>query len=378
MSRMSRAACRFIVATLFSGLFLAPSAAYAQEEKANILTPDGVMLKGVFYPSTAKNAPTVIMLHPIGEGKSMKAPEWKNLAEVLNKAKYSVMMFDFRGHGESTSIDDPKAFWNARTTAGTMPNAVNVRSKEKDSIDVKDYIKQISAYAPVLVNDIAAVRAWLDRRNDTDKDCNTSSLIVIGAESGATLGALWINAENYRYKYTPPGPMMKMQLDTRSEGRDIIAAVFLTAQPLVEKRAFKLESLLKSSCKDQGMAAAFVFGKQDTKGANLAKYLEKNLKVSKDSKKHAYIQTAEVPDTNLTGMKLLVKGTKVDEGIVDYLKEVVDERKNTWVERDFPNSYYMWRLGPTSQMIPAKKLPSEGGKGEKNLKFDSYERFNFQ
>ena len=42
-------------------------------------------------------------------------PEWENLAETLQKEKYSVIMFDFRGHGESTTIDDPNpkgAFWS--------------------------------------------------------------------------------------------------------------------------------------------------------------------------------------------------------------------------------------------------------------------------
>ena len=129
----------------------------------------------------------------------MKVPEWKNLALSLQKAGYSVLMFDFRGHGDSTEIASPKDFWNAKA------NAANVRSKSKDEIDVKDYIKQGSAYLPVLVNDIAAARAYLDRRNDNSKDCNTSSIIVIGADTGATLGAIWMNAEGYRYKYTPRG-----------------------------------------------------------------------------------------------------------------------------------------------------------------------------
>jgi len=191
------------VALLIAGILNGPSPVQAQEpapEPVHIMTVDGVKLKAIFYPSAMKSAPTVIMLHSIGDGKSMKAPEWKSLAESLQKAKYSVIMFDFRGHGDSTSIDDPGpkgAFWTK------LPNSALVKTKEKDTIEVKDYIKSSSvpgAYLPVLVNDIAAVRAYLDRRNDEAKDCNTSSLIVIGAEGGATLGALWINAESYRYK----------------------------------------------------------------------------------------------------------------------------------------------------------------------------------
>ena len=51
------------------------------------------------------------------------------------------------------------AFWNARAGNGGYPNKALVKSKSKDSIDVKDYIKQISEYGPILVNDIAAARA---------------------------------------------------------------------------------------------------------------------------------------------------------------------------------------------------------------------------
>ena len=69
-----------------------------------IVTADGVKLNANFYPSEKKNAPTVLMLHPIGDGKSSKAPEWKSLADALQKGGYAVLTFDFRGHGDSTTI----------------------------------------------------------------------------------------------------------------------------------------------------------------------------------------------------------------------------------------------------------------------------------
>ena len=280
------------VALFIAAILNGPAPVLAQEpapEPVHIMTVDGVKLKAVFYPSTMKSAPTVIMLHSIGDGKSMKAPEWKSLAESLQKAKYSVIMFDFRGHGDSTSIDDPGpkgAFWTK------LPNSAFVKTKEKDTIEVKDYIKSSSvagAYLPVLVNDIAAVRAYLDRRNDEAKDCNTSSLIVIGAEGGATLGALWINAESYRYKFTPhPMYPKNIKLGTfanSAEGNDIIGAVFLTIQPSFEKRTVSVAGLLKNACKDRGMAAAFFCGKDDAKSRDFAKTLESKLKLKGKKRK---------------------------------------------------------------------------------------------
>ena len=207
------------------------------------------------------------MLHPIGDGKSSKGQDWKNLAESLQKADYSVMMFDFRGHGESTTIDDPKLFWNKKANN----DYVKVKNKKDETIDVKDYIKSGGAYLPILCNDIAAVRSYLDIRNDNSKDCNTSSLIVIGADGGATLGAIWMNSEWHRYKYSPPAMgvvgigINPKYVESKPEGKDIIGAVFLTVQPTLEKRNVSLAGVLKIACKDNATAAAFFVGEDDTK-----------------------------------------------------------------------------------------------------------------
>ena len=203
MSRLSHVCYLLLTAGLFfAGVHLCENSLHAQEGQAvNIVTIDGVKIKGYFYAGKA-TAPTVIMLHPVGEGKSIKSQEWKALAKSLQEGGYAVMMFDFRGHGDSTTID-PEVFWTVPMNKGT------IKTKVKDEIDVKDYIKS-NAYLPVLVNDIAAVKSYLDRLHDKG-GCNTSNTIVIGADSGATLGAIWINSEwnRYRYKVTPSAVMGK-------------------------------------------------------------------------------------------------------------------------------------------------------------------------
>ncbi len=370
MSRLSFSPLLLLTAlAALAGFFVAETPASAQNTEAvKIVTADGVKLHANFYPSDKKNAPTVIMLHAIGEGKSSKAQEWKSLAEALQKNGYAVLIFDFRGHGDSTTIDDEKLFWTARTPDGKFPNLANVKAKAKDTIDVKDYIKS-AVYLPVLVNDIAAARAWLDRRNDASKDCNTSSLIVIGADQGATLGAVWMNAEWYRYKYTPPAFMAKGELSKNPEGKDIIGAVFLTIQPALEKRPVSIPKLLKIACKDNGTAVAFFAGEDDPKSRDFATTLESVLKV-KNSKKHDYIGAVK-PKTNLTGIKLLQKGLGTEKAIIDYLDSFKEDRANESVERDFVNTYYMWR----SPLNPLQMIPAKNKKGEKNLNFDDYLKF---
>jgi alpha/beta hydrolase family protein len=360
MSRLSFPAFFVLAAgAIFFAATLTDVPASAQEN-VKILTPDGIKLHGVFYASEKKNAPTVMMLHAIGEGKSSKGGEWKSLAESLQKSGYSVMLFDFRGHGESTTIDDPKLFFQQKANA-------YIKLKEKEVLDVKDYLKAGGAYLPVLVNDIAAVRAYLDRRNDDTKDCNTSNLIVIGADSGATLGALWMNAEWHRFKYSPPmgfGGLNPQFLARSPEGKDIIAAVFLTVQPTLEKKLVSVSGLLKVACKDNATAALFLCGKEDAKATNFAKTLEEKLK-PKNSKKHDYIGHFAL-GTNLSGANLLKKGLNTESLIGKYLDNVVDDRRNDRVDREFRDSFYIWK---TNQLIPAHK------KGEKTLIFDDYSRF---
>lgn len=367
MSRMSFAAALLVFAAIG-----APQ--YAQDPKppepegVNIFTADGIKLRGQFYPSTAKNAPTVIMLHSIGEKKSMKSKDWTDLAALLQKKNYAVMTFDFRGHGESTTIDDPMAF-------RSKPYNNSFKTQQKDALDVKDYIKYSKTYMPVLVNDIAAVRAFLDRRNDDSKDCNTSSIIVIAADNSAALAALWINSEWYRYRYTP-NPMFPLKIPahirqgtfaSKPEGNDIIGAVFLSVSPSLEGRG-KTEAMLRTACKQHGMAALFFSGKQDAKATAYAKNLEKALK-DKNSDRHAFIGAYELP-TELSGMKLLQRDLKTDELIVKYLDGVVEARRNDRIERDFANTYYLWKMGQFGPYISAKDK-----KGERTLNFDDYNKF---
>src|SRR5262252_1808860 len=86
-----------------------PARAADKFSKVTFDTVDGVTLQGTFYPSPkGKDEPTVLLLHKIGSDSHKDG--WDGLAKALNDKGYSVLSFDFRGHGKSTSVE-PEKFW---------------------------------------------------------------------------------------------------------------------------------------------------------------------------------------------------------------------------------------------------------------------------
>ena len=106
---------------------------------------------------------------------------------------------------------------------------------DKASADLQ--VKEIKPwYFPVYVEDLAAVRAYLDQLNDHG-DLNSSSIYIIGAEDTAALGFLWMAAEwnrpgihpllgmGQQYKVVPtPGI-----INDPEGGRDVAGAIWLSA-----------------------------------------------------------------------------------------------------------------------------------------------------
>src|SRR5687768_10272284 len=178
-----------------AALFFSLSPAYSQDnepEKVRFASCDGVTLRGRYYAGKGQDSPAVMILHELGEARRGKNID--KLAAAVQKTGYAVLAFDFRGHGDSIEVD-PDEFWSNRYINRSL-----VRGQVRGEIDFKDFDPR---YYPVLVNDIAAAKAYLDRRNDAQA-CNSSNLVVIGMERGATLGAIWVNSEFHRYELYPP------------------------------------------------------------------------------------------------------------------------------------------------------------------------------
>jgi len=348
----------------------------AQEEKGRtdkvrLQTIDGVDLHGTFYPSGKSNPPTVLLLHAIGENSKKKG--WVHLAEELQKKGFAVLTFDFRGHGLSTEIVEPQKFWEA------PPNRMYMKHLGKNtSLDVKDITP---GYAPILCNDIAAARSFLDRKNDMGA-CNSSNIIVIGADTGATLGAIWLYGEWHRHRCKPPPPNLipgmpfPLIIDSAiPEGNDVIACVWISANPKLTSgkqppRGVNLSGLLTIPAKTKATPMIFMYAQEDPAGKKLALDLEAKLVKEKGKpkdEKYRFTASAEVPKTKLIGSELLLKSLGTAEQITEYLQGVVEAKGNEWYERAFLKTPYAWKI--QNNLHPANKI------GEKNLNFKDYNAY---
>jgi hypothetical protein len=346
-------------------------------------TIDGVQLEGRFYAAApegkakAKEA-TVLLLHNVNAktGGSSNQPGWDELAKKLQADGYSVLKFDFRGFGNSTSVSS--SFWkesyNARNVRGAN------KAKPPSTISHKDFDANASEYYPYLVNDIAAAKAYLDRRNDAGQ-ANTSSLIVIGAGEGATLGAMWMASEWHRQRVNGnPGALIPTKLTLEEpEGRDEAAAVWLNLSPKLGNREIgtAIHKWLAEMSGTNKVAMGFVYGDQDEASATATKrdliaiasqIARENGGASEEAVKNLMIKKniGDLPlkSSKVTGSELLTANdSAAQKWIVDkFLKSVMEERgaKESRKRVDKDDSY-VWTF-PGSRPIEAKL------KGEDSLR----------
>jgi hypothetical protein len=306
---------------------------HSQQEAAPVqfTTFDKVELHGSFYSSPKlKEAPCVILLTKFG-GDREKA-NWKELAESL-RPDYAVLSFDFRGHGESTDVSPQ--FWQVANNfiikgAGRMPTHINFKEFPP-------------AYLPVLANDISAAKRYLDERNDLGA-CNSSNVILIGAEEGAAIAALWIASEFQHPHYTKNAfGQWAVDPQQKLEGEDIAAGLWLT-MPRTLGNVF-VGGLLRGRPRDK-VPMAFFYGKHDSKGSQAAQAIWSYL--SQSSREKMEQTRLRDKDTKLAGTDLLKTdlGTIVD--INKYLTNVMERRgKRAAIPRD-PNN------GPPLTAIPLR------------------------
>jgi predicted esterase len=338
-----------------AGRLDAQPAGAGKGEAVKITTIDGVDLHGTFFACPKKDAPTVILLHPLGDiGGHNK--NYLSLAQTL-QPNYSVMTFDFRGHGKSKDID-PQVFRK-------FPQNQRVKGDiKRTTVEYGDFNKE---YYPVLCNDIAAVKAYLDRKNDSGA-CNTSATILIGAESGATLGAIWLNAQWSLYRLIPNAVAgFPPQINKDSEGKDVMACVWLSISPKLGNHDVNLSRTLAMPVKINGTASVFIYGDEDATGKSRAIALEKGLKDSKDQKFRFITSYAVNAKTKLQGTKLLFAGTQKD--IADYLDQVAEKKAAESVKRDFRTTDFVWRNG--GLVTPAKQRAIDMN----NFLFEPYSQF---
>jgi alpha-beta hydrolase superfamily lysophospholipase len=330
-------------------------------EKVKFTSVDGVELHGTFYGSSKNDsAPAVLIVHAIGDSSRRK--EYDNLARTLQGSGYAVLTFDLRGHGQSKSVDKDE-FWSQKYKNYTFVAGASAR---KESIEFRDIDKR---FYSVFVNDLAAAKAFLDRKNDAKK-CNSSSMIVIGADSGATLGAIWINSEWARYKLIPPAAGFgQPQPDLKNpEGKNVICGIWLSITPDLGTRKVPLASVLFTAAKEKKVPMVFLYNSDFSIDKSTAVTLVKGIK-GKD--KTNFELTAASPvkaGGKLTGRELLNPALETDKAIAAYLPKVIEDKGNEWQEQEARKAQYVWKSG--FQTTPAKLLPADSA-----IRFSLYNQF---
>lgn len=345
-----------------------------QGQKVRFHTGDGVEIQGKFYPSLKRNGPCVIMLHALGEDSSKAG--WDKLAQAFHKKGFAVLTFDFRGHGNSQTVD-PVKFWAQAFNRNNIKGAPN-----SDTIEFKQFPK---SYYTALANDIAAARAFLDRKNDAG-DCNTSSIVLVGADTGATVGALWLNSEWYRFRaqmplgynlpqFLAPGMSVPVALPVRAEnkaaGKDVVACVWLSISAKLGTVQLSLSNLLAKAGKENYTPMLFVYGDGDSAGEKTAKACVKAIKGTDKSNKYEYTGPYPIVDGGKSVGRELLKGSlPTEKSVVTWADQVVQSKGGEWEERDFSKSAYVWKSPNQPSPLILGNRP-----GDKSLAFSTYSQF---
>jgi len=345
----------FAAATCLYFAGISPARAADKDEKktkeydeVKFDTVDQVEIHGRFYAGAGKKkAATILMLTKLGG--DIRQDGWDRLAEALKKEGYSVLLFDFRGCGDSKNISPD--FWKVANNVTSIKGGAG--TPVKNTIDFKDFNK---SYYPTLVNDIAAARLFLDRRNDSG-ECNSSDLILIGAEDGAALGMAWIYSEWYRYHLDSIG-----KLESTPAGHDIAGAVWLSFKRNVGSYNPYMDEWFRYIGREKKTPIAFVSGDGDKSGEELGQYWVNFMK-KKEGKgdpgsKLTGFRSIDKAD-KVVGSELLQKNLKTQDWIVEYIGKTMEARGSTeWGQREVKKNAYVW-VFPGSVRIAAKTRDSE-------------------
>jgi pimeloyl-ACP methyl ester carboxylesterase len=311
----------FLAAVLVPATSVQGQAAKKDDNSKSVTfeTFDSVKLSGTLYISpTPKRDAVVILLHSfdIKKGGSSQQEGWSKLAKELQADGYHVLSFDFRGFGDSKSVSE--RFWKFQHNNAQIYGS----AKRPETID---HLKFTKGYLPYLVNDIAAAKAYLDRRNDAGQ-LNSSNVILIGAGEGAALGALWLKNEARRRRDTNVPPVLVPTLASQAEINDIACAVWLSIHPGFDPRVGNLTgpALREAGGKENKVPMVFIYGKKDGKAQTLAENYKKSISSSQGTK--GLTGTHAVAGTSLSGNKLLTVDDTTKWIIKDYLQPVMEAR----------------------------------------------------
>jgi pimeloyl-ACP methyl ester carboxylesterase len=307
----------------------------AEQQRVELTTADGVELVARYHPGPQGNkSPAVLILDGIGENRRPKVCD--ALAAELHKQGCATLCFDFRGHGASTAVSDQ--FWddptNRKLVLGFKGNA------GPEQIAFSDFKP---GYFRTLVNDVAAVRAFLDRRNDAG-ECNAGHLIVIGLREGASLGTMWVETEWSRYRVTGG---FNARLAPNPDGRDILGCIWI--DPALEydrQRVPMLDGIKRAATK----RTAYVGLIHAADNGPLTKLAKQSAEALNKGTSHLFQATTIEVDR---GARVIDHTTLVSTvaSITSQMHKAQDPPP--WDDRDFTSKRYVWAI-PGGGIVLAK------------------------
>jgi pimeloyl-ACP methyl ester carboxylesterase len=358
----------WVLAVALFGLGQASAARGAQKgpKKVSFKTADGVEIQGTFFPSAGdkKKDACVLLLHDFDKatGGDSHKDGWDKLAEELQKQGYTVLSFDFRGHGDSKTVKKD-VFWDPRLNPQNRQGikTKNPTAKPDTMPDTIDHKEFQASYYPYLVNDVAAARLFLDLKNESG-EVNSGNLYVIGAGQAAIIGALWMNGEwkRQRDKNIPPDKLRGLVNLDEAEGKDLAGAVWLTPSPtLARLNVPEQRTWFTELGKRHKVPMLFVYGKKDKQSRDYAlsrlKAINPNYELGKKPTAKGLEMTRDwgIEDTNLTGGALLQKSLSTISDITFYLNDLTDKRGSRPKKVKTLESQFLYVMNPR-QMIKAK------------------------
>jgi pimeloyl-ACP methyl ester carboxylesterase len=335
------------------GICCGAAASAAQDGDRVVFTSaDGVELVGTFHPAAAKK-PCVLLLH--GPGAKRSARVWGPVQERLAREGYAVLSFDFRGHGQSTTVD-ADLFWRQPA------NRSGIRGARGEEIQADNFNDR---YLPVLVNDIAAAKALLDRKNDAG-ECNSANLIVIGADEGATLGAVWLQAECCRHRQHPAAVFGALpQLEATPEVQHVLCALWLNIEPRLGARELALPRLLDAAVRRYRVPMVFLYDADSDRHERTAQGLERALK----NPRLPYTGARKIATGGAARAEEMLWRADAQTQLVEYLDTVVEAQADEWQDFDARQAQYVWRGPRLPRLAPANRP------GSNTLLFQTYEAF---
>jgi pimeloyl-ACP methyl ester carboxylesterase len=177
-------------------LKLQPSDFMVSSEDVEFSAGDGLPLKGWLLGGRT-GAPAVLLCHGLGVNRAALM----NLALPLHRAGYHVLLFDFRGHGESGGSRSTLGVDEAQDVLGAIDFLAT--HKEIDSRRVGGWGKDIGAYALVL-----ASRQRTQLKALALDELFPSTEFLLGERLFESTGPLqeplaWIAAQEFRWGFRP-------------------------------------------------------------------------------------------------------------------------------------------------------------------------------